>query len=45
MQCPYRNMSCNMVDTSGMDKIPCSECEVYKEAKEEDDDEGQDVRE
>ncbi len=28
-QCPYENISCTEVDTSGMDKISCVKCEHY----------------
>jgi hypothetical protein len=29
MECPYSKDECVKVDTSGMDKIPCEECEVF----------------
>ena len=31
------NMSCDKVDTSGMDKLPCEECEIFLEWLEDDD--------
>ena len=29
MECPYNKKGCIKVDTSGMDKIPCEECEIF----------------
>jgi hypothetical protein len=29
MECPYQNFECTEVDTSGMDKIECSDCKHY----------------
>ena len=33
MECPYSKAECIKVDTSGMDKIPCEECEIFQEIK------------
>ena len=33
MNCPFTNEGCPEVDTSGMDKKPCKDCEIYKQAE------------
>ena len=33
MNCPITNEDCPEVDTSGMDKKPCQDCEIYKQAQ------------
>lgn len=29
MECPYSKEECIKLDTSGMDKTPCNECEIF----------------
>jgi len=36
MKCPYDNLGCTGVDTSGMDKIDCKNCPRYEEKKKKD---------
>ena len=37
MKCPYDEKECTVVDTSGMDKPPCTECLIYLQYMEDDD--------
>lgn len=31
LECPYNGNGCKEADTSGMDKIECKYCSIYKE--------------